>query len=127
MTLIIAEAGVNHNGDDDLAFQLVDEAYKAGADIVKFQTFKSNKLVTSEAGQAAYQKMNTGREESQLNMLSRLELSHDSHHRIVEYCSKVGIEFLSTAFDSESLSFLVNDLKLQSVPENKFPIKKFLS
>ncbi|MDC0410296.1 N-acetylneuraminate synthase [Gammaproteobacteria bacterium] len=113
MTLIIAEAGVNHNGDDDLAFQLVDEAYKAGADIVKFQTFKSNKLVTSEAGQAAYQKMNTGREESQLNMLSRLELSHDSHHRIVEYCSKVGIEFLSTAFDSESLSFLVNDLKLK--------------
>lgn len=112
MTLIIAEAGVNHNGDEQLAFKLVDAALAAGADIVKFQTFKAKNLVTSQALQADYQVTNTGKQESQLAMLSRLELSYEAHHKLVAYCKELGIEFLSTAFDSESLDFLVNDLKL---------------
>jgi N-acetylneuraminate synthase len=115
MTLIIAEAGVNHNGNEKLAFKLVDAAFKAGADIVKFQTFKASKLVTANAEQADYQVTNTNKKESQLAMLSRLELSFEFHLELVEYCHKVGIEFLSTAFDSESLNFLVNDLKLNKL------------
>lgn len=110
MTLIIAEAGVNHNGSDELAFSLVDAAHKAGADIVKFQTFKAKNLVTEDAQQAEYQITNSGQKESQYSMLKRLELSYESHHELVKYCKNLGIEFLSTAFDSESLSFLVDDL-----------------
>ncbi len=110
MTLIIAEAGVNHNGSDDLAFSLVDAAHKAGADIVKFQTFKAKNLVTEDAKQAEYQVTNSGQKESQYSMLKRLELSYETHHKLVNYCNDLGIEFLSTAFDSESLSFLVDDL-----------------
>lgn len=102
---IIAEAGVNHNGDESLAFQLVDAAIEAGADVVKFQTFKAKNLVTAEARQADYQVANTEKEESQLAMLSRLELSYECHHRLVAYCLEKGIEFLSTAFDLESLAF----------------------
>lgn len=112
MTLIIAEAGVNHNGQEKLAFDLVDAAYKAGADIVKFQTFKAKNLVTRDAQQAQYQVTNTQKQESQLAMLSRLELSYKVHHDLVKYCNTLGIEFLSTAFDLESLDFLVNDLGL---------------
>ncbi|SON50978.1 N-acetylneuraminate synthase [Vibrio tapetis] len=112
MTLIIAEAGVNHNGDEKLAFELVNAAHQAGADIVKFQTFKAKNLVTEDAKQAEYQVTNTQKQESQLAMLSRLELSYQVHHQLVEHCQKLGIEFLSTAFDSESLDFLVNDLGL---------------
>lgn len=112
MTLIIAEAGVNHNGNHELAFALVDAAYKAGADIVKFQTFKAKNLVTESAEQADYQVTNTQKKESQLSMLSRLELSYETHHELVKYCKSLNIEFLSTAFDSESLDFLVNELKL---------------
>lgn len=113
MTLIIAEAGVNHNGDEKLAFKLVDAAHKAGADIVKFQTFKAKSLVTEDAVQAEYQVTNTQKQESQLAMLSRLELSYDVHHQLVAHCQHLGIEFLSTAFDSESLDFLVNHLGLK--------------
>lgn len=113
MTLIIAEAGVNHNGEEALAFQLVDAAHQAGADIVKFQTFKAKNLVTEQAKQAEYQVVNTHKEESQLAMLSRLELSYEVHHQLVKYCEFLGIEFLSTAFDSESLAFLVDDLGLK--------------
>jgi len=112
MTLIIAEAGVNHNGDEKLAFELIDAAYLAGADIVKFQTFKAKSLVTAEAEQAEYQVNNTQKKESQLAMLSRLELSYDVHYQLVKHCHSLGIGFLSTAFDSESLDFLVNDLGL---------------
>ncbi|WP_293752052.1 N-acetylneuraminate synthase [uncultured Paraglaciecola sp.] len=112
MTVIIAEAGVNHNGDVKLALELVDAAYQAGADIVKFQTFKAKKLVTTNAAQADYQVTNTQRKESQLAMLSRLELSFEAHYQLVAHCEKLGIEFLSTAFDFESLEFLVNDLGL---------------
>jgi N-acetylneuraminate synthase len=109
-TLIIAEAGVNHNGSVELAYKLVDAAVDAGADIVKFQTFKAKNLVTQNAEQAQYQTENTQKQESQLAMLSRLELSYDTHHGLVDYCNQKGIEFLSTAFDSGSLNFLVNDL-----------------
>ena len=112
MTLIIAEAGVNHNGDEKLAFDLVEAAHHAGADIVKFQTFKAKNLVTQQAKQADYQVTNTHKQESQLAMLSRLELSYEAHHELVQHCKSLGIEFLSTAFDSESLAFLVNDLGL---------------
>lgn len=115
MTQIIAEAGVNHNGQEDLAFELVKAAHAAGADIVKFQTFKASKLVTAAARQAEYQQNNTGKTESQLTMLSRLELSYEAHHRLLAYCRQLGIEFLSTAFDSDSLAFLVDDLKLATL------------
>lgn len=113
MTLIIAEAGVNHNGDPELARKLVASAHAAGANVVKFQTFKAKNLVTEHAVQADYQKKNTGKEESQLAMLQRLELSHELHYELVAYCNELGIEFLSTAFDDESLDFLVNDLGLK--------------
>lgn len=118
MIRIIAEAGVNHNGDESLAFALVDAAHQAGADVVKFQTFKAANLVTQQARQAAYQKANTGKEESQFAMLSRLELSFDAHLRLIKHCKSLGIEFLSTAFDNESLGFLVNEL---SLPTLKIP------
>ncbi|CAM3815422.1 N,N'-diacetyllegionaminic acid synthase [Vibrio aerogenes CECT 7868] len=113
MTLIIAEAGVNHNGQEALAFELVKAASDAGADIVKFQTFKAKNLVTEQARQADYQIENTQKQESQLAMLSRLELSYKTHFKLVQYCDELGIEFLSTAFDSESLDFLVNELGLK--------------
>lgn len=112
---VIAEAGVNHNGNEEYAFRLVDEAHAAGADIVKFQTFKAKELVTSSAKQATYQIENSQLEESQLSMLSRLELSYESHCKLIEYCSLLGIEFLSTAFDLESLVFLVEKLGLKKL------------
>lgn len=110
MTLIIAEAGVNHNGSELLAMKLIDAAYDAGADIVKFQTFRAKKMVTNAARQAQYQIQNTQLEETQFSMLSRLELSFDSHQRLLMHCESLGIEFLSTAFDMESLRFLVEDI-----------------
>lgn len=113
MTLIIAEAGVNHNGDEKLAFELVDAAHKAGADIVKFQTFKAKNLVTESAQKADYQINNTKNSESQFSMLSRLELTYEAHHALISHCAKLGIEFLSTAFDTDSLRFLVNDLEIK--------------
>lgn len=112
---IIAEAGVNHNGSKELAFKLVDAAHAAGADIVKFQTFKAKNLVTQDAKQAEYQTRNTGVAESQFAMLSRLELDYETHHELIAYCAELGIEFLSTAFDQESLEFLVEDLKLTTL------------
>lgn len=115
MVKVIAEAGVNHNGDKKLAFQLIDAAVEAGADVVKFQTFKAQNLVTQNAQQADYQTRNSGVSESQFSMLSRLELGYDTHHELVDYCEQKGIEFLSTAFDQESLDFLVNELKLKTL------------
>lgn len=112
---IIAEAGVNHNGDIALAFELIDAAIKAGADAVKFQTFTSTELVTEEAKQCDYQIRNTQRVESQLAMLKRLELSRDAHIELHQYCQNSGIEFLSSAFDSSSLDFLVNTLNLNTL------------
>lgn len=103
---IIAEAGVNHNGRVALAHRLVDAAAKAGADAVKFQTFKAEKLVTRSAPQAEYQKHNTGKVESQYDMLKRLELSAENHRKIASYCRKRKIIFLSTPFDEESADLL---------------------
>lgn len=106
-TLIIAEAGVNHNGDINLAKKLIDAAANAGVDYVKFQTFKSSKLVSKKAEKASYQKENTkDSSESQLEMLKKLELSEADHFELMEYCSKKNIKFLSTGFDLESISFL---------------------
>ena len=115
MVKIIAEAGVNHNGSKEMAFRLIDVAHAAGVDVVKFQTFKAKNLVTKEAKQADYQTRNSGFAESQLDMLSRLELDYEVHHELMNYCDKLGIEFLSTAFDQESLDFLVSDLKLKTL------------
>ena len=107
-TLIIAEAGVNHNGDINLARKLIDVASNAGADFVKFQTFNVDKLVTAHAKKAEYQSKNTSGDSSQYEMLKDLELSHESHLRLQSHCLDLGIEFLSTAFDSSSLFFLTN-------------------
>jgi N-acetylneuraminate synthase len=103
---VIAEAGVNHNGDLTTALRLVDVAAEIGADAVKFQTFKADKLVTAEAPQAAYQRQNMGRTQSQLEMLRRLELSTDAHVALVERCRRRGITFLSTPFDESSADLL---------------------
>jgi N-acetylneuraminate synthase len=113
--IIIAEAGVNHNGDEKLAMSLIDAAVNAGADIVKFQTFKADKLATPSAKQAQYQTLNIGKDESQYQMLSRLELSFTAHKRLQQYCLSKGISYLSTAFDFESLSFLVEELGLTTL------------
>ncbi len=119
--LIIAEAGVNHNGDDELAFKLVDEASRAGADIVKFQTFSAKKLATSKAKKASYQKATTDPDETQLEMLTKLELSQEMHFKLVEYCKGKNIEFLTTAFDMESLDFISQklDLKRLKIPSGE--------
>lgn len=113
-TYIIAEAGVNHNGERNLAFQLVDAAVAAGANAVKFQTFKAEKLVTKNAAKADYQQQMTGGDESQFAMLKRLELGYQTHYELIQYCNEQGIDFLSTAFDEESLDFLANDLGLET-------------
>lgn len=105
---IIAEAGVNHNGKLDLALKLCDAAKGAGVDAVKFQTWKTDNIVTAQARQAAYQTENTGKEESQYDMLKNLELSYDHFRTIQDYCKKIGIDFLSTPDEEESLAFLVS-------------------
>jgi len=112
---IIAEAGVNHNGRLDLALKLCDAAKEAGVDAVKFQTWKTENIVTASARQAAYQTENTGVEESQYDMLKRLELSYASFEEIQKYCKKIGIDFLSTPDEEESLAFLMNKLDLPLV------------
>lgn len=105
--LVIAEAGVNHNGSPDLAHRLVDAAADAGADIVKFQTFRADKLASRVAPKAGYQARQTGTGQSQLDMLRALELSESAHRELLQHCKERGIEFLSSPFDSESLAFLV--------------------
>lgn len=106
MTLIIAEIGVNHNGDPDMARQLIDVAAEAGADIVKFQTFKAGELVRRDAQKAEYQKKTSGAEESQYDMLKRLELSEDDHKVLKQYADGKRIEFLSTPFGLRDVDFL---------------------
>lgn len=106
-TVIIAEAGVNHNGSIEKAFQLVDGAVDAGVDFIKFQTFKAEKLVSRNAKKADYQSVNTGfKKESQLDMLRNLELSAAEHELLIDYCSEKGVAFFSTAFDLDSLQYL---------------------
>lgn len=103
---IIAEAGVNHNGDIKIAKALIDAAYAAGANAVKFQSFKADKLATLKAPKAEYQKESTDANESQFDMLKRLELSEEDHYNIADHCKKKGLLFLSTPFDEESAEFL---------------------
>lgn len=110
--MIIAEAGVNHNGSVDLALKMIDKAYEAGADYIKFQTFKASSLVSCHAQKARYQVANTKSDGTQLSMLEKLELSFDDFIRLKEHCEKVGIGFMSTPFDLESALFL-NDIGLE--------------
>lgn len=107
-TLVIAEAGVNHNGDLALAKRLIDVAAEAGADLVKFQTFSADRLVTRDAGKADYQARATGANESQHEMLRRLELSAGMHKELMAHCAARQIGFFSTGFDIESVDFLVS-------------------
>ena len=97
MTIIIAEAGVNHNGDMNLAKELVEIASDAGADIVKFQTFKAKNLVTIKAKKAGYQQKNVGGSSDQYSMLKTLELTYEQFEQLKEYCDQKNIEFLSSA------------------------------
>ncbi|TGM82293.1 N-acetylneuraminate synthase [Leptospira mtsangambouensis] len=105
-TLIIAEAGVNHNGDLKLAHELIDIASDSGVDVVKFQTFTAESLVTESAQKAEYQSASTDPNESQYSMLKKLEIPSSAHWELMDHCRLKGIEFLSTAFDLESLDFL---------------------
>lgn len=107
-TFIIAEAGVNHNGLLELAKKLVDVAVEAGADAVKFQTFKADKLVSRGAQKAAYQKQTTSVEESQYEMIKKLELDENAHRELIRYCGQKQILFLSTPFDHDSIDLLNN-------------------
>lgn len=105
--LVIAEAGVNHNGDMVLARRLIDAAADAGADLVKFQTFNADRLVTKDARKADYQTKNTGQNETQHAMLRRLELDESMHHDLIAHCASRGIGFFSTGFDIGSIDMLV--------------------
>jgi len=109
---IIAEAGVNHNGSIKLAKKLIDVAVDAGADAVKFQTFKAEKLVSKNAQKADYQKQTTDKIESQFDMIKKLELDLDTHKELISYCKTKNIMFLSTPFDHDSIE-LLNDLRLE--------------
>lgn len=106
--LIIAEAGVNHNGDLNTALKLCDAAKEAGADVVKFQIWKTEAIITKKVAQAEYQQENTGIQESQFDMLKRLELSYEDFRKIKEYCDSIGIIFASTADEADSLDFLIS-------------------
>ena len=112
---IIAEAGVNHNGDTGLALRLIDAAVEAGADAVKFQTFRADEVAIPEAPKADYQKQTTGGAESQLQMIRKLQLSEGVHRDLVAHCATRGIRFLSTPFDLPSLDFLVRGLGLSTL------------
>lgn len=117
---IIAEAGVNHNGSLDMAHRLIDAAAQAGVDAVKFQTFNAEKLASKSVKKAAYQIENTGNEESQFEMLKKLELSYDWHYELKQHANTVGLDFLSTAFDPESLEFLAGlDMPFIKVPSGE--------
>lgn len=118
--IVIAEAGVNHNGDMDIARKLIDAAAAAGADYVKFQTFSAERLVTRSAEKAEYQKNHTEAAESQFEMLRRLELSETMHTELIRHCASRGIAFLSTGFDIESLNFLAGlDMPVFKVPSGE--------
>lgn len=125
--LIIAEAGVNHNGDIELAKKLIDVAVAAGADIVKFQTFKAESLVTFNAKMADYQIENTHKDQSQYELLKKLELSHDDFKILQKYCVQKGIRFFSTGFDIESLEFLKTlGMGLWKVPSGEITNRPYL-
>ncbi len=119
-TIIIAEAGVNHNGSITIAKQLIDIAANAGVDYVKFQTFSAEKLVSKSAEKADYQKQYTKNEESQYSMLKKLELSEKDHSELINYCKQKNINFFSTAFDLASLEYLKKiGLDLVKIPSGE--------
>lgn len=128
---IIAEAGVNHNGSIELAKRMIDLASDAGVDYIKFQSFNAAKLVSEEARMADYQIRNTNKETSQYELLKQLELSHEQHYVLKDYCSKVGIQFLSTPFDFESILLLkelnINIGKIPSGEITNLPFIKKMS
>ena len=127
-TLIIAEAGVSHNGSIELAKKLVEKAKEAGVDYIKFQTFKASKLVTKAAKQAEYQQKNIGKEgDSQYQMLKKLELSPEEHEILIDYCHQLGIKFFSTAFDFDSIDYLHSlNLGLWKIPSGEVTNYPFL-
>lgn len=118
-TLLIAEAGVNHNGELTIAKQMVDVAREAGVDIVKFQTGIPEKLISKYAQKAEYQKKNTGSDESQLDMVRKLMLTNDEFVELKHYCDSVGVEFLSTPFDLDSIDFLKDMVRFWKVPSGE--------
>lgn len=118
-TLIIAEAGVNHNGSFEIARQLVDAAKESGADIVKFQTAKVDSLVSRHARMAEYQKENTGKTESQKEMIGKLLLKFEDFTKLADYCKVVKIQFLSTPFDLESIDFLEDLVPFWKIPSGE--------
>jgi N,N'-diacetyllegionaminate synthase len=126
--IIIAEAGVNHNGDLTIAKKLIDAAADAGADFVKFQTFKADKIVTQNAQKAEYQVRNTkDGDNSQYNMLKKLEMPDDWHQFLIEYAKSKGIQFLSTAFDNDSIDFLDNlGITIFKIPSGEITNKPYL-
>jgi len=119
-TIIIAEAGVNHNGTMESAKRLIDVAAKAGADYVKFQTFKAETLVTRTAEKAEYQQGLTGADETQFEMIKKLELDKESHEELMVHCEQKGINFLSTAFDHDSIELLAKlDIAFYKIPSGE--------
>jgi N,N'-diacetyllegionaminate synthase len=117
---IIAEAGVNHNGSVELAKKLIDVASESGADAVKFQTFKAEKLVSKNAQKAEYQKQTTDKIESQFDMIKKLELDLDTHKELISYCKTQNIMFLSTPFDHDSIELLNNlGLEIFKIPSGE--------
>lgn len=127
-TIIIAEAGVNHNGDLNQAKELVKVAAEAGADYVKFQTFKADKIVSKEAKKAAYQSQNQNDgDDNQYNMLKKLEMPEFWHLELIEYANLLGIKFLSTGFDEESIDFLETlEPDMYKIPSGEITNKPFL-
>mgnify|MGYP000601445628 CR=1 FL=1 len=126
-TIIIAEAGVNHNGRMNLAKRLVDAASIAGADFIKFQVFKTKYLVTSSLDKANYQKKSGKPSESQYEMLKKLELSQDELTELFIYCSKKKIGFMASAFDEESLRFILNmDIEYLKIPSGEITNTPYL-
>lgn len=126
-TLIIAEAGVNHNGDIELAKKLIDVATDAGADLVKFQTFSADRLVTQSALKAEYQALATDKIESQHEMLRKLELTESMHHELINHCANREIGFFSTGFDIESINFLASlGQELFKIPSGEITNLHFL-
>jgi len=125
--LIIAEAGVNHNGDMDMARRLIDVAASAGADVVKFQTFRSDRIIASNAPKAAYQERTTGKAESQLDMVRKLELSAADHELLRAHAQLKGIRFLSTPFDPESIVLLQGmGITVGKIPSGEVTNKPYL-
>jgi len=116
-TTIIAEAGVNHNGSVDIAKKLIEAASEAGSDLIKFQTFKTESIITKKAEKADYQKDFTEKSESQFEMLKKLELDRTAHEELIQYCKIKNIQFLSTAFDHDSIDLLAE----LNIPFYKIP------